>query len=72
MFLNWNTEKGHVLLNRVLYLPNSWCDDKKRMQEAGIPEDIQFKTKPQLAEQMLYRAFELGAKPTWVLGEEVC
>ncbi len=71
VFLNWKTNKGHVLLDRELYLPKSWCDDKERCRQVGIPEDAEFKTKPQLAEQMLSRAFDLGAKPTWVLGDEV-
>src|SRR5262249_49756731 len=39
----------HVLVDRELYLPQDWADDRPRRREAGIPEDVSFATKPELA-----------------------
>jgi SRSO17 transposase len=43
-----------------LYLPGSWADDRKRCAEAGVPEDIAFKTKPSIAIDLLDRAIASG------------
>jgi SRSO17 transposase len=60
-----------VLLDRELYLPESWADDVDRREEAHIPEDVAFATKPKLAERMLERAWKAGVKAAWVVGDEV-
>jgi SRSO17 transposase len=41
-----------------LYLPEGWTQDKKRREAAGIPEEVQFQTKPQMALQQIRRAVE--------------
>jgi SRSO17 transposase len=41
-----------------LYLPEGWTQDKKRREAAGIPEQVQFQTKPQIALQQIRRAVE--------------
>jgi SRSO17 transposase len=43
-----------------LYLPEEWCADRPHCQAAGIPDDIPFRTKPVLAQQMLARARDAG------------
>ena len=60
---------GQVLLDRELYLPAAWTQDRERCRQAGIPEDRGFATKPQLARQMLARAFAAGVPATWVTGD---
>jgi SRSO17 transposase len=50
------TRTEHVPIDFELYLPECWANDPARRQEARIPEDITFKTKPQLALQMIRRA----------------
>ena len=62
---------GQVLLDRELYLPRDWTDDRERCRQAGIPEDRRFATKPQVAQQMLARAFAAGVPATWVTGDSV-
>jgi SRSO17 transposase len=47
---------GHALIDRELYLPESWISDPARCQAAGIPADAGFATKPQLAQAMIGRA----------------
>jgi SRSO17 transposase len=56
IFLGYASRLGQALLDRELYLPKKWTDDRERCRKAGIPEDRSFATKPQLAQQMLGRA----------------
>jgi len=62
---------GHALLDRELYVPEEWTDDRERCQDAGIPADRHFATTPQLARQMLARAFAAGVPAPWVTGDSV-
>lgn len=71
VFLSYATSQGRALIDRELYIPQDWFKDKLRCKEAGIPETIEFKKKPELAQEMLQRAFDEHIKPAWVLGDEV-
>ena len=62
---------GQTLLDRERYLPNEWTNDRERCQQAGIPAEQRFATKPQLAQQMLARAFAAGVPALWVTGDSV-
>lgn len=71
VFLGYASRLGHALLDRELYLPEEWTDDRARCQDAGIPADRHFATKPQLARQMLARALAAGVPAQWVTGDSV-
>ena len=71
VFLTYATAKGRTLLDRELYLPQVWADDQERRREAGVPESVRFRTKPQLAQLMLGRALEAGVPFVWFTGDEV-
>ena len=71
VFLTYATAKGRTLLDRELYLPQVWADDQERREEAGVPEKVAFRTKPQLARGMLERAVESGVPFGWATGDEV-
>ena len=71
VFLTYATAQGRVLLDRELYLPQVWADDSERRREGGVPEEVAFRTKPQLARLMLERAVEAGVPFRWVTGDEV-
>ena len=71
VFLTYATAQGRVLLDRELYLPQVWADDGERRREAGVPKEVTFRTKPQLAQDMLGRAVESGVPFSWVTGDEV-
>jgi SRSO17 transposase len=71
VFLGYASQLGYALLDRELYLPEEWTDDRERCRQAGIPTDRPFATKPQLARQMLARAFAAGVLATWVTGDSV-
>jgi SRSO17 transposase len=58
-------------IDRELYLPEAWTQDRERCRKAGIGDEVEFATKPALAQRMLQRAFDAGYTPRWVLGDEV-
>jgi SRSO17 transposase len=45
VFLAYASQDGAAFIDRALYLPQEWTDDRERRTEAGVPEDIQFATK---------------------------
>ena len=71
VFLAYASERGQTLLDRELYLPKAWTDDRERCRRAGIPEQRAFATKPALAQQMLERTFAAGVALAWVTGDSV-
>jgi SRSO17 transposase len=54
------TATEQVPIDFELYLPTSWIDDPRRRERARIPDDVTFKTKPELALDMIDRALEDG------------
>src|SRR5687768_2834387 len=60
VFLGYATDTGRALIDRELYLPRAWTDDRERALAAGIDDDIGFATKLGLARQMLTRALGAG------------
>jgi SRSO17 transposase len=71
VFLLYASPKGHAFVDRALYLPEEWTEDRVRCREAGIADDVGFATKGQLAQQMLTRAFAAGVPADWVVGDTV-
>ena len=71
VFLTYAGAKGRTLLDRELYLPQVWAQDRERRLEAGVPEDVAFRTKPQLAQLMLEQAADSGVPFSWFTGDEV-
>jgi SRSO17 transposase len=70
VFLAYAGPKGRALVDRELYLPKSWTEDRDRCREAGVPGDVQFATKPELARLMLGRALDAGVPAAWVTADE--
>jgi len=71
VFVTYASSQGHGLLDRELSLPQAWTDDVGRCERAGIPPERPFATKPQLARQLLERAFDAAVPAAWVAGESV-
>ena len=65
------TARGHALIDRELYLPFDWCEDRQRCQAAHIPETVRFQTKPELAIQMIHRIFQARIPIAWVVADTV-
>lgn len=71
VFANYCSAKGHTFMDRRLFLPKEWADDLPRRQEAGVPEGVVFRTKPELALEMLTIAVNDGVPFRWVGGDSV-
>ncbi len=71
VFLLYASTKGYAFIDRALYLPEEWTADRVRCREAGIPEQVDFATKGDLAQRMLLRAFAAGVPVDWVVGDTV-
>src|SRR5258708_4861248 len=71
VFLGYASSKGYAFIDRALYLPEEWTADRVRCREAGIPDEVGFATKGELAQQMLARAFAAGVPADWVLGDTI-
>jgi len=69
--LTYATGRGHALIGRALYLPEARAADEEHRELAGIPEEVPFATKPQLASDLLDHAQSLGIRAAFVAGDEV-
>jgi len=54
-----------------LYLPQNWAEDGKRRAEVGVPAEVQFRTKPELALDLIRQAQADGVPPAPILGDSV-
>lgn len=71
VFLTYASVWGRTFVDRELYLPQEWAADAPRRRKAGVPEEVKFATKPQLARRMLERARQAGVPAAWVTGDAV-
>jgi SRSO17 transposase len=71
VYASYAAPAGHAVISARLYVPVGWAGDLQRRRAAGIPGDLQFKTKPQLAIEMLGEIIAGGCGPPWVTGDEV-
>lgn len=70
MFLTYASPRGRALIDRELYVPRSWTEDRQRCGEAGIGEGVEFSTKPQLARRMLQRLLAARVVIRWFTAGE--
>ena len=70
VFMAYRSSKGHALIDRQLYLPQAWIDDRERCRAAGIGDEVGFATKVEMARSMLTRAFAAGVAAGWVTMDE--
>ena len=61
--LSLATHQGSLPIDYRLYLPKEWADDPVRRAIAGVPEDVRFQTKPQIALQQMRQAAADGVPP---------
>ena len=71
VFLAYASPRGRAFLDRALYLPKTWAEDAPRREAAGVPADVRFATKGDLAQAMLARAFAAEVPAAWVTGDEI-
>ena len=66
--LTYATGRGHTLIGRALYLPEGCAADEEHRELPGVPEEVLFATKPQLADELLERARSLGIRAAFAAG----
>jgi SRSO17 transposase len=71
VFLAYTTSLGTAFIDRALFLPEEWVNDLERRDEARVPTEVTFKTKPQLALSMFKTAFKAGVKAAWITADSV-
>src|SRR3954470_15811468 len=71
VFLAYAAPSGRALIDRELYLPKAWIEDRERARAAGIGDEVDFATKPDLARTMLTRALQAGVPAGWLTADEV-
>ena len=69
VFLGYAGPGGHTLLDTRLYLGEDWAADRPRRQEAGVPDDVVFRTKPELGTELL-REVGPRVRHGWVTFDE--
>ncbi len=62
-------EHGSLPLAYQLYLPQEWAEDLPRRKKAGVPKEIEFRTKTALAMEQIDRALEAGIAPGIVIAD---
>jgi len=69
VFVTYASAAGHTLLDERLYLPEEWATNARRRKEAGVPEGVVFRTKPELALELL-RGVGPQVRHSWVTFDE--
>lgn len=69
VFLSYASKKGHVLVDCRLYLPEDWANDRERRAGGYVPDDVEFRTGWELADELV--AAKSSALPhSWVVGDD--
>jgi SRSO17 transposase len=71
VFAAYVTAAAHALFDFRLYLPKAWCADRKRREQAHVPDETEFTTKPALGTAMLTGAAAGGVPFAWAAADEV-
>jgi SRSO17 transposase len=69
VFVAYASRFGQALIDRRLYLPESWANDAERREEAYVPEEITFATKIEMARELIASALDAGTPCRWVLAD---
>jgi SRSO17 transposase len=74
VYLGYASRKGYSLVEGQLFMPEGWFDEEQaeRRQACGVPEDLRFKTKPEIGLELLQKAQKRGNLPfSWVAADEL-
>ena len=72
VFLTYASARGHATVDARLFLPEAWSEDPERCREAGVPDEVSFRTKPEIALELLGKARQAEHLPgRWVAADEV-
>ena len=63
-------EDFHCMVDGELFLPESWSNDRERCAAAGIPDEMVYRPKWQIALELLDRSKEEGIEYPWLTADE--
>ena len=69
VYMGYVSAEGHALVNTRLYLPKEWAQDRKRRKKCKVPKDIRFRTRHQLALEMLDESGDV-LPHSWIAGDD--
>ena len=69
IYMGYASRQGHALVDLRLYLPEEWAKDKTRREACGVPKEIRFRTRQELALEMLADKGDL-LPHAWVAGDD--
>ena len=68
--LGYARDDFHCLIDADLFLPESWSNDRERCREAGVPDDVVYRPKSDIALELHARALNNGVKFEWLTFDE--
>ena len=71
VFVAYASSKGVAFVDRAMYLPEEWANNPERRREAGVPEEVVFANKLELAKRMLERAFGAEVPARWIVADSL-
>jgi SRSO17 transposase len=71
VFLGSASARGMAFLDRALYLPRVWTADEARRAKAGVPAEVRFASKGELAQRLLVRVFAADGPAAWVVADSL-
>lgn len=71
VFASYVSRHGHAFIDRALYLPKAWTEDRARLARTHVPESVGFATKPAIALSMIERAIGADVPFSWVAADSV-
>lgn len=71
VFASYVSRHGHAFIDRALYLPKAWTEDRARLARTHVPESVGFATKPAMALCMIERAIGADVPFSWVAADSV-
>ncbi|MFE9476377.1 transposase [Streptomyces griseofuscus] len=69
VFAAYASARGRALVDRELYLPKSWTEDRERCRTARVPDEREFATKGELARHIVLRALASPLPIAWVIAD---
>lgn len=69
VYMGYVSGQEHALVDTRLFLPKEWALDRPRRQKAGVPDQVRFRTRHQLALEMLHQHGE-RLPHTWITGDD--
>lgn len=69
VYMGYISSREHALVDTRLYLPKEWAMDKQRRKKAGVPQDVRFRTRHELALEML-RHNGQQLPHAWITGDD--